>query len=241
MLHKKQFRNFAVSDFGRFQNCAKSNVRNDTEYKKTWALYLKWGQLCKFNPGKYSSANGKTFTGSPESRTFQYSCPDDADTLTTEELVERKFAAYPEDQRPQDRATWDQWEKYFRDEIDAARVTPAGLGVAPVLYAYKRTPDHGQIQVTLGGVGQCEWFAMHAYADLAAGGIEGKTPMIQKISTPSHNWVLVNGDHPDQNKWYAVDYWMLALGTHVSKCICPYPNSPFAGEPIEIIKTKAAC
>jgi hypothetical protein len=64
-----------------------------------------------------------------------------------------------------------------------------------------------QREVTLAGVGQCEYFATQAVQALRAGGAPGKVPRADKVATPGHNWMLVNyssalGSSPF---WIAVD------------------------------------
>jgi hypothetical protein len=84
------------------------------------------------------------------------------------------------------------------------------------------TVGSGAKQAVLKGIGQCEYFATQAYAALKVGGKKGSVPRVDKISTPGHNWVLVNYSPKDNSsdKWVAVDYWLLALGVPRDKCIC---------------------
>ena len=86
------------------------------------------------------------------------------------------------------------------------------------------TLGSGAQKAVVNGVGQCEYFATQAYAALKVGGKKGTVPRIDKISTPGHNWVLVNyspkSDAADH--LVAVDYWLLALGAPRDKCICAY-------------------
>lgn len=84
------------------------------------------------------------------------------------------------------------------------------------------TLGSGAQQAVLKGVGQCEYFATQAYAALKVGGKKGSVPRVDKISTPGHNWVLVNYSTKDDSsdQWVAVDYWLLALGAPRAKCIC---------------------
>jgi len=72
------------------------------------------------------------------------------------------------------------------------------------------TVGSGAKQAVLKGVGQCEYFATQAFAALKVGGKKGSVPRVDKISTPGHNWVLVNYSTRDDSsdKWVAVDYWV---------------------------------
>ena len=82
----------------------------------------------------------------------------------------------------------------------------------------------GAQKAVVNGVGQCEYFATQAYAALKVGGKKGTVPRIDKISTPGHNWVLVNYSPKSKSgdQLVAVDYWLLALGAPRDKCICAY-------------------
>jgi hypothetical protein len=92
-----------------------------------------------------------------------------------------------------------------------------GASTAPTL-------GSGAQKAVVNGVGQCEYFATQAYAALKVGGKKGTVPRIDKISTPGHNWVLVNYSPKSKSPDHlvAVDYWLLALGTARDKCICAY-------------------
>ncbi len=110
--------------------------------------------------------------------------------------------------------------------------------VAPTVDAWKKGPWSGGIQeAKLDGVGQCEYFAMQAYQDLV-GNKQGTkdTPLIEKISTPGHNWVIVNRvKDTDVSEWIVVDYWFLALGVPMQFCICSW-NSALANFDADSIK-----
>ena len=94
---------------------------------------------------------------------------------------------------------------------------------APTIHA---TNIAGASVTDLRGVGQCEYFAMGAYADLKIPARGGQpAPIVQKIATPGHNWVLVNGDAANQNDFVCVDYWLFAMGIPRPQCICLTPQS----------------
>ena len=86
------------------------------------------------------------------------------------------------------------------------------------------TLGSGAQKAVVNGVGQCEYFATQAFAALKVGGKKGTVPRIDKISTPGHNWVLVNYSPKTEStdRRVAVDYWLLALGAPREKCICSY-------------------
>jgi len=76
------------------------------------------------------------------------------------------------------------------------------------------------------GWGQCDYFGLMAYNNLkkpAVGKMAGKAPIVSKISTPGHNWVIVNQDAPKAN-WMLVDLWLYAMGVPYNKSICPYSS-----------------
>ena len=113
---------------------------------------------------------------------------------------------------------------------------------APTLEASSNaTLPATQREVTLAGVGQCEYFATQAYQALKAGGAAGTTPRVDKISTPGHNWVIVNhsSDASSSPHWVAVDYWLLALGFPKTGCICAWDKmTPLRfSEPFKVIET----
>ena len=134
-------------------------------------------------------------------------------TAFTDNLASRKFRYTP-----------------GADDTTAPTLEPASTGTLPST----------QREVTLEGVGQCEYFATQAYQALKAGGPAGKVPRVDKVSTPGHNWVLVNhsttlGSSPS---WIAVDYWLLALGLPQAKCICAWDKAALSfPEPFKIIET----
>ena len=86
-----------------------------------------------------------------------------------------------------------------------------------------------------------EYFATQAYQALKAGGAAGTTPRVDKISTPGHNWVIVNhsSDASSSPHWVAVDYWLLALGFPKTGCICAWDKmTPLRfSEPFKVIET----
>lgn len=91
----------------------------------------------------------------------------------------------------------------------------------------------------LKGFGQCNYFAEMTYALLkkpAVGKMAGKGPLVEKISTPGHNWVIVNRDAPKAD-WVVVDLWLYALGVPFDKCVCLAKNAaiPFYEMSIKLI------
>jgi hypothetical protein len=176
-----KYRDYAVSDFLNYMDWVKPPEGiSDAEYQKTWALYLKWKQLCNANYADWYSANGTPFVKNPETRKFRY--------------------------------------------------TPGGVAAtAPTIHKATDPRSAAMIEATLAGVGQCEYFATQAYQALKIRGKAGTTPRVDKVSTPGHNWVLVNYSPRDGNErgrespnWVAVDYWLLALGVPPGECICRY-------------------
>lgn len=110
--------------------------------------------------------------------------------------------------------------------------------------APKLCPDTQQLggevrEAELHGVGQCEYFAGLAYAALTRGGKDGKIPRVDKVSTPGHNWVLVNysEDQSTSPHWIAVDYWFKALGLPPKKYICSYDSFYWRGQELEFVET----
>jgi hypothetical protein len=132
----------------------------------------------------------------------------------------------------------------FNESADVRkfRYTPgADKDTKPTLEpASKSALPSTQREVTLAGVGQCEYFATQAYQALKAGGAPGKVPRVDKVATPGHNWVLVNysatpGSSPT---WVAVDYWLLALGVPKAKCVCAWDKAALRfSEPFEFVET----
>jgi hypothetical protein len=185
----KQLRDYAVSDFLLYRSWIEPPVTSLDELQKTWALYLKWKELCKANPSQWSSSNGQPFSASPAARKFRY-------------------------------------------------IKGGAADVAPTLYSMTDPKLPGMIDAELKGVGQCEYFATQAYQALKAGGKPGTVPRVDKISTPGHNWVLVNYSPDDGNEsdsesanWVAVDYWLLALGVPKAKCICAWTDAVLRFKP----------
>jgi hypothetical protein len=85
------------------------------------------------------------------------------------------------------------------------------------------------------------YFAALAYSNLKMPSPPGRQcPLVQKVATPGHNWVLVNGDAPAQDQVY-VDYWMYALGVPAARCIClstaAIVRQLLNMSPLKIIKT----
>jgi hypothetical protein len=107
------------------------------------------------------------------------------------------------------------------------------------------TLGSGAQKAVVNGVGQCEYFATQAFAALSVGGKKGTVPRVDKVSTPGHNWVLVNYSPKDESsdRTVAVDYWLLALGVAREKCICAFTTfqteweNEFSLSPISIVKT----
>ena len=186
--HKLQFRDYAVSDFAQYSDYAR-RWSPGRDFRKAWALYEKWGELCRSGNRKWTSANGKPFDGDQRTRTFRFRpC---GNTLAAPTL-------FPD--RPQ--------------------------GLPP-----------GTERVVLKGVGQCEYFATKAFNALSRNGKPNTVPRIDKISTPGHNWVLVNADAASTNDWIAVDYWMYALGAPEARCIRRYRGFEFDRAPIAYIRS----
>jgi hypothetical protein len=117
-------------------------------------------------------------------------------------------------------------------------INGASSKIAPTLHLMTDPRQPGMKEAELKGVGQCEYFATQAYQALKAGGDPGKVPRVDKISTPGHNWVLVNYSPDDGNdedsespNWIAVDYWLLALGVPRAKCICAWSEATLKFKP----------
>jgi hypothetical protein len=100
----------------------------------------------------------------------------------------------------------------------------------------------GYREATLRGVGQCEYFAQQAYGHLKVPAKSGTTaPLIKKIATPGHNWVIVNYDDESAKKpelWVIVDFWLAALGLSADKYVCAYNKRAVKfKEDIEVVFT----
>ena len=110
----------------------------------------------------------------------------------------------------------------------------------PTLHAQKPNPQGLAKEIELKGVGQCEYFATQAYQALKAQGAAGTTPRVEKVSTPGHNWVLVNRSHGADNTddWVAVDLWLFAMGVAADKCICAwkFANPQFGPNEIKVVE-----
>jgi len=108
---------------------------------------------------------------------------------------------------------------------------------APTINVEKTTK--GAKAAQLKGFGQCNYFAEMTYNLLkkpAVGKMAGKGPLVEKISTPGHNWVIVNRDAP-QADWIVVDLWLHALGVPLDKCVCLATDAviEFYQQPIRLI------
>lgn len=132
----------------------------------------------------------------------------------------------------------------FNDNAETRkfRYTPGADKASPptLLPASKAMLPSTQREVTLAGVGQCEYFATQAYQALKAGGPLGTVPRVDKVATPGHNWVLVNysATLSSSPNWVAVDYWLLALGVSKAKCICGWDKAVLRfNPPFEFIET----
>ncbi len=81
-------------------------------------------------------------------------------------------------------------------------------------------------EAELKGVGQCEYFAGLAYRDLSTPRTgSNAAPVVRKVATKGHNWVLVNMDAKKDNAMVYVDYWLFALGVPALNCVCLGTNS----------------
>jgi hypothetical protein len=76
-----KFREYAVSDFSRYKEQVEQLTTAD-ELQKTWALYLKWTNMCVGNYQQWYSANGQAFSTNESARKFNYT-PGSADTGPT--------------------------------------------------------------------------------------------------------------------------------------------------------------
>ena len=82
----------------------------------------------------------------------------------------------------------------------------------------------GAKQAKMVGWGQCDYFAKMAYNKLsvpAVGPMAGKAPIVTKLSTPGHNWVIVNYQPAQKANWMLVDLWLYAMGVPYNNSICP--------------------
>lgn len=200
----KKLRDYAVSDFLGYIDIVKDYAELE-EVQKTWALYLKWKDLCNSDKAKYSSANGTAFK--PEVQ-FVYKVGKtvaEAPTLVDKVKTIKEHATNTKGK-----------------EVDLKK--------------------DGYREATLRGVGQCEYFAQQAYGHLKVPAKTGSVaPLVRKIATPGHNWVIVNYDDESQNKpelWVQVDFWLAALGLPLDKCICAYSKRAVQfKEKIEIVLT----
>lgn len=100
----------------------------------------------------------------------------------------------------------------------------------------------GYREAILRGVGQCEYFAQQAYGHLKVPAKTGSVgPLVRKIATPGHNWVIVNYDDESLSKpdlWVQVDFWLAALGVPIDKSICAYSKRAVQfREKIEVVLT----
>ena len=114
----------------------------------------------------------------------------------------------------------------------------ADATTAPTLHAGRPTPQGLATEIELKGVGQCEYFATQAYQALKSGGPTGTVPRVEKVSTPMHNWVLVNRSHAADNKgdWVAVDLWLFAMGVAERQSVCAWSvANPQFGPPHQTI------
>lgn len=103
----------------------------------------------------------------------------------------------------------------------------------PAVTTWKKAPfPIGHKEAKLDGVGQCEYFATQAYQALVGNKSDKTAPLIEKISTPGHNWVVVNRvkDTLPAN-WIVVDYWLFALGVPKKNSICKWDDAMIGFEP----------
>ena len=108
----------------------------------------------------------------------------------------------------------------YQKSVDFNYKDGADNNTAPTMNVDKQAA--GAKAAQLKGFGQCNYFAEMAYGLLkkpAVGKMTGKGPRVKKVSTPNHNWVIVNHDGPKAD-WVVVDLWLLALGVPYDKCVC---------------------
>ncbi len=95
----------------------------------------------------------------------------------------------------------------------------------------------GEYRTELRGVGQCNYFADLAFADLTSVRLPNRTPEIKKISTPGHNWVVVNSNAGRTRDMVGVDMWMYAYGASQADSIGVFSNAAYYSANFRTVST----
>jgi hypothetical protein len=155
----------------------------------------------------------------------------DVEKVTTAEELQKTWALYLRWKKMCD-ANYQQWYSPNGQAFDTDlksrtfNYTEGSPSTGPTI-------GSGPKQAVVKGIGQCEYFATQAYQMLKVGGKKGTVPRVDKISTPGHNWVLVNFSENDEDgdNLVAVDVWLLALGVKRDECICAWQNASWRFDP----------
>lgn len=201
--HFRKFRTYAVSDFGQFI-ASISPIASITP-----AEYAKaWARFLVYNRcGLMCNSSTR------ETVAYYY--------------VHPSYASKPQDKACGPRVllpTHTPAEEYMKAENDW-RIRKAG-------------------RVTVTGVGECNHFATQAYLQLSSkSAFRTGVPRVEKVTCGIHNLVRVNYPDPrddifggavaDLTDTIFIDYWLLALGCPLDRCICRWEHAAkhFRGEP----------
>jgi len=100
---------------------------------------------------------------------------------------------------------------------------PPGDLKKPTLVTVAEKNEAGVKSTVLKGFGQCDYFAQKSFGMFNSSPKGLKGPVVEKISTPGHNWAMVNGPAGNNGNWFNmfyVDMWFLACGVPFEECVC---------------------